>query len=112
MVVPPQLKAMLVDVLDAGRIAVGGHVLAHGAAQGFVLRDVRAAVRDGVIIEVYTDRRRCLICARVRFHRDGRIRWLHVVCDYSVRNILGLTTAYVPDPAEWGEPPITRRGKP
>lgn len=108
MTVPPHLHRMLVDLLVAGRVILGPHVLVHGLAEGFGLRDVRVAVRNGIIIEVYADRSRCLLCARVRF-RDGRLRWLHVVCSYAVRNELGLVTAYVPDPTEWDDPPIKRR---
>lgn len=108
MTVPPQLKAMLVDLLAENRYETGGHVFTHAHAEGFALRDVRAAIRDGVIIEDYADRRRCLFVARVICTTDARERWLHVVCDYSVRNVLGIVTAYVPDPAEWGNPPIKR----
>ena len=100
MTVPPQLHTMLVDLLRAGRYTTGGHVFAHADVQGFALADVRAAIRDGVIIENYSDRRRCLIVARVHCVTDRRLRWLHVVCDYDTRNLLGIVTAYVPDPAE------------
>jgi hypothetical protein len=106
--IPPALKAMLVDLLDAGRYETGGHVVAHAFAEGFVMADVRAAIRDGIIIEDYPDRRRCLIVARVYCVTDGRLRWLHVVCDYGRRNVLGIVTAYVPDSDEWGNPPVRR----
>ena len=48
------------------------------------------------------------LAARVRV-ATGRLLWLHVVCDYNDREKVGLTTAYVPDPAEWDDPPIRRR---
>jgi hypothetical protein len=110
MTVPPRLHTMLIDLLRAGRYTTGGHVLAHGFAEGFVVADVRAAIRDGVIIEDYADRWRCLLVARVKCVPDGRYRWLHVVCDYGTRNELGIVTAYVPDSAEWGNPPVRRVG--
>lgn len=108
MSVPPHLHAMIRERLNSGRYVTESHVFAHGAVEGFVLADVRAAIRSGIIIEVYRDRSRCLIVARVRT-RSGRERWLHVVCDVGHPVNLGIVTAYCPDPAEWGDPPIRRR---
>lgn len=108
MSVPPHLHAMILERLDAGRFVTESHVLAHAHAEGFVLADVRAAIRSGIIIEMYPDRDRCLIVARVRT-RAGRERWLHVVCDHGHATHLGIVTAYCPDPDEWGDPPLRRR---
>lgn len=78
------------------------------AVEGFGIRAVLTAVRDGVIIEWMTERRRFLACARVR-DVDGRAMWLHVVCDYTRPTDAGLVTAYVLDRGEWEDPPIRRR---
>jgi hypothetical protein len=99
---------MICDRLDTGRYVTESHVFAHADTEDFVLADVRAAIRSGIIIEVYPDRDRCLIVARVRT-RAGRERWLHVVCDHGHPTHLGIVTAYSPDPGEWGDPPLRRR---
>ena len=111
MSVPPHLLALIRERLNDGRYITESHVFAHGAVEGFVLADVRAAICSGIIIEVYRERHRCLIVARVRT-RAGRERWLHVVCDVGHPVNLGIVTAYCPNPAEWGDPPIRRRPEP
>ena len=108
MTVPPHLHALIRERLSARRYITESHVFAHALTEDFVLADVRAAIRSGIIIEVYRDRRRCLIVSRVRMIA-GRERWLHVVCDYSHATHLGIVTAYCPDPQEWEDPPIRRR---
>jgi len=106
--VPPHLHTMICDYLSDGRYEIGPHVVIHAQNEGFHLADARAAIRFGVIVEVYPDRRRCLLVARIRTLR-GREIWLHVVCDYGDRQMLGIITAYRPDPGEWDDPPVRRR---
>lgn len=108
MTVPANLHAMIRERVRTGRYITGAHVLRHGFAEGFVVADVKLAILSGMLLEHYPDRGRCLICARVRV-RSGRLLWLHVVCQYNDRVRVGLVTAYVPDPAEWGDPPLRRR---
>lgn len=108
MTVPPHLHIMICDYLADGRYEVGPHVMIHAQREGFSQADVRAAIRSGVIIEVYSDRRRCLLVARIRTV-SGRESWLHVVCDYGDRQLIGIITAYRPDPIEWEDPPVRRR---
>jgi hypothetical protein len=107
MTVPPNLLRMIRDRILNGRYKTGAHAIRHGVEQGFVVRDALTAVREGHIIENYPERGRCLICARISAS-SGRQLWLHVVCDYNDRETVGITTAYVPDPNEWGDPPIRR----
>jgi Domain of unknown function (DUF4258) len=106
--VPANLLAMIRERVETRRVQIGAHAVRHGFAEGFRLRDVLTAARTGIIIEHYPDRGRCLMCARVRVG-SGRLLWLHVVCDYNHPVMLDITTAYVPDPAEWEDPPVRRR---
>jgi hypothetical protein len=99
---------MIRDRIRAGDVETGPHVIEHGAVEGFLPRHAWAAVLDGIIIEHYPERGRCLLAGRVRA-LGRRLLWLHVVCDYNDPVKVGLTTAYVPDAAAWGDPPIRRR---
>jgi hypothetical protein len=96
------------DYLSAHRYEIGPHVVAHALREGFRIADVLVAIRDGTIVEVYPDRDRCLIIARLRV-ADGRLSWLHIICDTANRALLGIVTAYRPDPVEWEDPPLRRR---
>jgi hypothetical protein len=107
-VTPPGLIRMVRDRLHASQVSVGSHVLAHGRDESFTLRQVRATVLYGQVIDWMPDRRRLLFCARVR-NDGGRLIWLHVVVDYLHPTLAGLVTAYVPDQTEWEEPPLRRR---
>ena len=77
--------------------------------EGFSEQDiVKAILGDSKIIELYEDDRRCLIFGR--FYWNGGVRSpLHIVCDYSNKNIIDFVTAYIPQKPWWETP--TRRGK-
>jgi hypothetical protein len=105
---PPHLPGLIRERVAAGRYIVGGHVLAHARTEGFAVRDALAAATGGLLVEHFPDRGRCLFAARLRL-AGGRFSWLHVVCDYNDPVTVGLVTAYIPDPAEWGHPPLRRR---
>jgi hypothetical protein len=106
--VPPGLVAMVQDRVRVGATIRSSHARAHGREQGFGVAQIRAAVLTGVVIDWMAERQRLLFCARVR-NREGRLVWLHVVVDYVHPIKAGVVTAYVPDPAEWEEPPLRRR---
>lgn len=108
MSVPPHLHTMICDYLSTRRYETGPHVVAHAFSEGFRIADVLAAIRAGTIVEMYPERDRCLLVARLRI-ASGRVSWLHIVCDFGDRALLGIVTAYRPDPLEWEDPPIRRR---
>lgn len=60
--------------------------------------DIEEAIRNGVIIEDYTDDPRGASC--LVLGRSGR-RPLHVVCGRLEAEQILIITAYEPDPAEW-----------
>jgi hypothetical protein len=106
--IPPNLLAMIRDRVQAGHRAFWSHVIEHGIREGFRHVDVLVAIATGIVIEHYPERRRCLICARVRA-ANGRLLWLHVVCEYNDPMTIGIVTAYVPSSTEWEDPPVRRR---
>jgi hypothetical protein len=106
--IPPHLASMVRERIRSGSYVVGTHVLRHGAAEGFTTRDALTAIDQGILIEDFPDRSRCLFAARVRVS-SGRLMWLHVVCDYYHPTMVGIVTAYEPDPGEWEYPPVRRR---
>jgi hypothetical protein len=108
MLTPPHLPALVHERIRLGRFRVSSHVLRHGAAEGFTVRDVLTAVEQGMLIEDFPDRSRCPFCGRVRI-ASGRLVWLHVVCDYNHPVEVGIITAYEPDLREWEHPPVRRR---
>lgn len=105
---PPHLPSLIRQRIRSGRYVVGGHAIAHAAAEGFTVANALAVVLSGLLIEDYPDRARCLFAGRVRVGPGRRI-WLHVVCDYNDPEVAGIVTAYVPDLAQWEHPPFRRR---
>jgi len=99
---------LLRSLFDRGRFAVSSHGVPHRRKEGFSIADIRSAVREGLIIEDYPERNRCLVWGRVPT-LEGTALDLHVVCEVLEREWAYVVTAYVPDPAEWESPPLRRR---
>ena len=106
MMVPPHVIQTIRDRLAAGRVFVPHHLVLRSGARTLPLNAIELVIRDGIIIEWYPDRERVLLQERVRI--VGRLRWLHVVVSYAGRHSIAIVTVYVPDPAEWGDPPTRR----
>ncbi len=77
--------------------------------EGFSEQDmIKALIGDSRVIEAYEEEKRCLILGHFLWNEVKKSP-LHVVCDYSNKNIIDLITAYVPQMPWWISP--TKRGK-
>lgn len=98
---------MVKDRVLSGDVTFGHH-WQHGAEQHFGYRQISEVILYGQVIDWMRDRQRLLFVGRVR-NRQRRLVWLHAVVDYANPVMLGVITAYVPDPSQWEEPPLRRR---
>lgn len=105
--VPRHVLDQIYAAIDAGIFGISPHNAARAAEKDLSLGDAVAVVRGGMPIEWYPDRDRALFAGRATI--QGRQTWLHVVVGYGRHMPVGLATAYIPDPAEWEDPPVTRR---
>ena len=96
--------------IRAGDYLIKSHALLHALKEGFARRDMVTVVLAGNIIEDYPDECRALICGKTTL--DERVEiYLHVVCEYADPVYVEFVTAYIPDEAQWENPPLRRRRK-
>ncbi len=72
------------------------HALIEAKKDGVTPEDIGYVILSGEIIEEYSGRSRVLVYGTM----ENRMQ-LHVVCDYSNRNILIIPTVYIPSRRHW-----------
>ena len=93
----------------AKRYRVRIHAVRHMIEEGFSEKNmVEALLGESRVIELYEEEKRCLILGHFLWH-EGKKSALHMVCDYSNKNIVDLVTAYVPQKPWWLSP--VKRGR-
>lgn len=98
------------DIVRAKRYQIKLHTVQHALQEGFGEKEIVAAILTGNIIEQYPSRNRVLICGRAVFDAD-MMMYLHIVCEQNYSDQIEIVTAYIPNRAEWDEPPIRRKVK-
>ena len=92
-----------------GNFALRPHAMQHAVKEGFTADAMLHVVLQGTVIEMYTDRNRCLFYANVMI--EGLRLPLHVVCEHLHLDApVDFVTAYIPSEEEW-ETPTRRRRK-
>lgn len=84
------------------------HAVRHMIEEGFDENNVIAAIEDGKVLEDYFDDKRCLLLGYFNLFPKVKLP-LHIVCDYSEKELVDIVTAYIPQKPWWETP--TRRGK-
>ena len=93
----------------AGRYRVRIHAVRHMIEEGFSEKNmVEALLGESSVLELYEEEKRCLILGHFLWNERKKSA-LHVVCDYSNKNIIDLVTAYVPQRPWWISP--VKRGR-
>ena len=91
-----------------GSFALGLHAMQHAVKEGFTQKDMVCVASRGIVVEVYPERKRCLLYADVTI--EGLKMPLHLVCGHHQPDApVVFVTAYVPSEDEWETP--TRRRK-
>jgi len=81
----------------------------HAVKEGFTEEAMLQVVLQGVVIEMYPERNRCLFYANIVI--EGLRMPLHVVCEHlHADEPVDFVTAYIPSEEEW-ETPTRRRRK-
>jgi hypothetical protein len=93
----------LLDRRDSLRVSL--HALLEAYKEGLRGKDIVYAILHGEVIERYPDRDRVLIMGPTV--RDDLP--LHVVCDYTDRDVIVAVTAYIPDRSDWVADLIRRK---
>lgn len=84
-------------LVGIGRYTIGSHAERHMIEEGFEKEHCIGAILDGRVIDDDPWRRTCLISGM--FHITARtLCRLHVVCDYSQPQSVGIVTAFIPYP--------------
>jgi len=94
--------------IEAGDFSVRPHAMQHAVKEGFTIGDIVDVTRRGLILEVYPERRRCLIYADVVV--EGMHVPLHVICEHrKPDDPVDFVTAYIVADADWETPTRRRR---
>ena len=88
-------------LVGVGRYTIGSHAERHMIEEGFEKEHCIGAILDGRVIDDDPARRKCLISGRFHFSAQTLCR-LHVVCDYSESQYVGIVTAFIPNPLHHG----------
>ncbi len=91
-----------------GDYFIKSHAATHALKEGFERQHILEAVLNGKIIETYPTDQRVLICGQATLAENTRA-YLHVVCEYLNPVYVECITAYIPDDAQWQNPPFRRR---
>ena len=111
------VEALRRQVTDAN-FALKPHAMQHAVKEGFTEDDIVHVALNGVIVELYPERKRCLLCADVII--EGLPMPLHLVCEHYRPDepfpcYEGASpprfSAYVPSEEEWETPTRRRRKK-
>ena len=90
-------------------LALRPHAMHHAVKEGFTKDDMTHVVLQGILLETYAERSRCLLYADVTI--EGLRMPLHVVCEHGNPDApVDFVTAYIPSQEEW-ETPTRRRKK-
>lgn len=104
------LPSIIKQLVIAGRYRVRIHAVRHMIEEGFSEKNVvEALLGESRVIELYEEEKRCLILGHFLWNERKKSA-LHVVCDYSNKDIIDLVTAYVPQ-KPWWISPVRRGGK-
>ena len=96
-------------LIISGRYRIRMHAIRHMIEEGFKEANIIEAITgSGKVIENYPDDYRCLISGSFHF-TETTTSPLHVVCDYSISDLVDIVTAYIPQKPGWSSP--TKRGK-
>ena len=96
-------------LVSAGKYRIRIHAVRHMIEEGFIETNIIEAVTgSSKIIENYSDDNRCLILGTFNFKKTITSP-LHVVCDYTITDLVDIVTAYIPQKPWWVTP--TKRGK-
>ncbi len=94
--------------IENGKYLIKIHAIHHALKEGFEQKNMLEAVKNGKIIEEYTEDCRILIGGAVNLTDKATI-YLDVVCEYADDNYVKFVTAYIPDNEIWENPPFRRR---
>ena len=93
----------------AGLYRVRIHAVRHMIEEGFSEKNmVEALLGESRVIELYEEENRCLILGHFLWNKRKKSA-LHMVCDYSNKNLIDFVTAYVPQKPWWTSP--MKRGR-
>lgn len=97
------------QLIGAQRYRVRSHAVRHMVEEGFSEADmIKAVAVRSRILENYPEEHRCLILGYFMLTANTRSP-LHLVCDYSVDEVVDVVTAYIPQKPWWLTPVL--RGK-
>jgi hypothetical protein len=101
------------DAVNRGHYALRPHVVVHMLSEGFYEENIREAIENGRIWEIYEEENRCLIIGQFKI-TEKTSEHLHVVIDFwsEHENIewIDIVTVYIPRRPHW-ETPFQRGGK-
>jgi len=99
------IDALRRQVADSN-FALAPHAMQHAVKEGFTQEDMVCVASRGIVVEVYPERKRCLLYADVTI--EGLKVPLHLVCGQRQPDAPAVfVTAYIPSEDEWETP--TRR---
>jgi hypothetical protein len=102
------IEALRRQVAD-DNFALKPHAMQHAVKEGFTEDDMVHVALNGVIVELYPERKRCLLYADMTI--EGLQMPLHLVCEHRhPTEPVIFVTAYIPSEEEW-ETPTRRRKK-
>lgn len=97
------------ELVKSGRYRLRIHAVRHMIEEGFSEANIIESIMGGSnIIENYSDEHRCLVLGNFHF-TETTTSPLHVVCDYSISDLVDIVTAYIPQKPWWISP--TKRGR-
>ncbi len=100
------VEALRRQVAD-GNFALRPHAMQHAVKEGFGKEDVAQVILNGVVVETYPERKRCLLYTDVII--EGVKMPLHVVCEHRLPGEpVNVVTAYVPSREEWITPTLRK----
>ncbi len=109
MVYEEELLTKIKKLIKAGKYRTRIHAVRHMIEEGFTgMNIIEAVTGNSKIIENYPDDSRCLILGSFYF-TEAAASSLHVVCDYSMSNLVDIVTAYIPQKPWWISP--SKRGR-
>lgn len=96
------------SIVKANNYRIKIHAIRHMIEEGFSESNIMEVIENGKILENYSDEKRCLIVGNFYF-TEKTTSSLHVVCDYTISNIIDIVTAYIPQKPWWISP--NKRGR-
>lgn len=98
-------------LIGKGAYRVRLHAVRHMIEEGFDERQMLDALgRKLTLVEAYPDEARYLVLGHFHFTSKTRSP-LHVLCDVSLKDVVDIVTAYVPQQPWWTSPTVRGRGR-